>query len=68
MSLCACPRSDAADCIRVRTGAVDDFDRAGQYAEDERCECSCHWTDEDDFDDDVIYNPPTKAPPGAVKP
>ena len=41
---CACPSTDAQECVEVRYGVTDD------EARDEPCECACHETDEDDDD------------------
>lgn len=40
---CACKHPDARLCLRGRYPLEDDFD------DDDRCECVCHYADEDGF-------------------
>lgn len=39
---CACPSTDAGECVEMRYGITSD------EARDEPCECACHESDEDD--------------------
>ena len=52
---CACPRDDARDCYRYRYAPMDDIARADFFSimdeHDDKCECPCHW-DNEDYDDD----------------
>lgn len=49
---CACVCDDAEECFRrrYRISHEDYYDRLAGY-ERERCECVCHWPDEDDEED-----------------
>lgn len=48
---CACPQLDAASCVEVRYGMLDEDDRApGEVARP--CECACHTDDHYGYGDD----------------